>query len=86
MPLVFQSYYYLSNNSYFDGKKSINEYFTDYSECRRLVRRIEFDITNIEDERRINDYIMTDLGQIYLYNIATYSSLNSNEVLKRIFK
>ncbi len=72
--------------NFFNGNRSIKEYISEYNDCRRLIRRIEFDKSDKSDDSIINNYNQTLNGRIFLYVMITYCAIDSDRVLKQIMK
>ena len=74
------------NSSFFRDKKGIKEYISEFYNCRRLIRRIEFDKKDEYDEQTIKNYRLTTDGRNFLYVMITYCAIDADKVLKRIIQ
>ena len=72
--------------SFFNTNRNINEYISEYIDCRRLVRRIEFRISKENDNDYIKAYRSTISNRIFMYNTIVYSAFNPDNVLDIILK
>jgi hypothetical protein len=75
-----------TKESFFKGNRSIKEFISEYIDCRRVIRRIEFDKSDKSDDGIIRDYRQTVNGRIFLYVMITYCAIESDRVLKQIMK